>query len=142
MAEHLDKPKGEQMSPAEFQSAREFLGLSQDWLARHLGVTLRTVQHWEAGRHPVPPGVRREMEALEAQTSARVREIAQKLKNSTAPTVTLYRTDADYATADPDARFPARWLRMVAMRVALEVPVLSIVYADQVTTEAANAAHH
>lgn len=134
-------PEDERMTAAEFQSVREFLGLSQDWLARHLSVTLRTVQHWEAGKYKVPDGVRLEMEDLEARTGEFVGGIVGKLMDMPDPVVVVYRTDAEYKAANPDTEFPARWLRMVVMRVALEVPALSIVYADQAAQESAHAAH-
>jgi len=57
------------MTPAEFRVIREFLGLSGDWLAAHLGVSPRTVRHWEAGRYKIPDGVRLEIEDLEQRTA-------------------------------------------------------------------------
>src|SRR5690606_40083818 len=42
-------PDDERMTPAEFRVVREFLGLTPEWLAAHLGVSGRTVRHWEQG---------------------------------------------------------------------------------------------
>ena len=44
------------MTPAEFKTIREHLGLPAKWLAERLGVSLRTVQLWEADN-----GVEREV---------------------------------------------------------------------------------
>ena len=41
------------MTPAEFKEARARLGLTQSALAESLGVTLRCVQHYEAGHRKV-----------------------------------------------------------------------------------------
>lgn len=37
------------MTPAAIREARDKLGLSQTQLARALGVSVRSVKHWEAG---------------------------------------------------------------------------------------------
>src|SRR5690606_819281 len=51
-------PDDERMTPAEFRVVREFLGLTPEWLAAHLGVSGRTVRHWEQGKYAIPDGVR------------------------------------------------------------------------------------
>ena len=43
------------MTPEEFKSLRQQLGLNQTELAREWGVTDRAVRRWEAGHSPVPP---------------------------------------------------------------------------------------
>lgn len=45
------------MSPAELKTLRESLGLTAQWLADAVGVRLRTVQYWEAGRQKAPADV-------------------------------------------------------------------------------------
>ncbi|MFC5188001.1 hypothetical protein [Actinomadura harenae] len=73
----------------------------------------------------------------EVRAGAFVGGIAGKLMDVPDPAVVVYRSDAEYHAANPAAEFPTRWLRMVVIRVALEVPALSIAYADQVVrTEA------
>lgn len=137
MTEYTDPPgmpEDERMTDAEFKVVREYLGLTGDWLAAHLGVSGRTVRHWEQGKYPIPDGVRLEMEDLEARTAAFVDGIAEKLMDLPDPGVITYRTDAEYHAAHPEAPFPASWHRAVIARVAQEVPALAIAYADQVQT--------
>lgn len=45
------------MTPAEFKTIRESLGLTAQWIAENAGVKLRTAQYWEAGRMAVPVDV-------------------------------------------------------------------------------------
>jgi hypothetical protein len=132
MAEYTDPPDmpdDERMTDAEFRMVREYLGLTGDWLAGHLGVNPRTVRSWEQGRHPIPDGVRLEMERLEQQTSEFVGAVVAQLLDIAEPTVIVYRSDAEYHAAHPEIKFPASWHRMVVARVAQEVPGLGISYA-------------
>lgn len=124
-------PADERMTPAELKVVREFLGLSGDWLAHHLGVSPRTVRHWEAGTYPIPDGVRLEVEDLEHRTGEFIGGVVGALLDLPDPGVVTYRTDADYHAAHPGVPFPAPWHRAVVARVALEVPALSIVFADE-----------
>lgn len=41
------------MNAAEFKTLREYLGISSQWIADQLSVSLRAVQHWESGRNAV-----------------------------------------------------------------------------------------
>jgi hypothetical protein len=127
-------PADERMTDAEFKVVREFLGLSGDWLAAHLGVSGRTVRHWEQGKYPIPDGVRLAMEDLEARTGEFISGVIQKLMDLPDPGVITYRTDAEYHAAHPEVPFPASWHRAVIARVAQEVPALAIAYADSVET--------
>ncbi len=45
------------MHPAKFKILHESLGLSAQWLSDQLGVPLRTVQNWAAGRERIPQEV-------------------------------------------------------------------------------------
>jgi hypothetical protein len=131
MTEYTDPPgmpEDERMTDAEFKVVREYLGLTGDWLAAHLGVSGRTVRHWEQGKFPIPDGVRLEMEDLERRTHEFVAGIAGALMDLPGPGVVTYRTDAEYHAAHPDVPFPASWHRAVIARVAQEVPALAIAY--------------
>jgi hypothetical protein len=128
-------PEDERMTPAEFKVVREFLGLTGDWLAQHLGVSSRTVRHWEYGKYAIPDGVRLEMEDLEARTGTYVGSLVEQLMDLPDPGVITYRDDAEYGASHPDHEFPASWHRAVVARVAQEVPGLSIVYPDQAAKE-------
>ena len=125
-------PEDERMTPAELRVVREFLGLSSAALAGYLGVTDRTVRHWEAGKYPVPDGVRIEIEKLEAYTARFVADVVERLLDIPDPVVVTYRTDEEYHEAHPEIPLPASWHRAVVARVAQEVPALSIVYASDI----------
>lgn len=43
------------MSPAEFKTISESLGLTAQWLADRFAVNLRTVQYWQSGDRTNPP---------------------------------------------------------------------------------------
>lgn len=119
-------PDDERMTPTECRAVREYLGLTQDETATRLGVTERTVRSWETGRHAIPDGVRCELEEWEDRTADAVGLLVQQL------------TDRPAGAGDPALivpteehdGWPARWWRHVAMRVAVEVPGLSIRSAD------------
>lgn len=123
-------PEDERMSDAELRVVREYLGLSPEWLAEHLGVSGRTVRHWEAGKYAIPDGVRFEVEDLEKRTAEWIDVLVPKLLDLPEPAVAVYRTDADYHAAEPGSQFPASWHRAVVARLAQEVLGLSIAYAD------------
>ncbi|MEU4507119.1 DUF1870 family protein [Streptomyces sp. NPDC024089] len=129
-----DMPADERMTDAEFRVVREHLGLTGEWLAGHLGVSARTVRHWEQGKYPIPDGVRLELESLEARTAEFISGIVPQLLDMPDPVVLTYRTDAEYHTAHPEVPFPASWHRAVVARVAQEVPALAIAYAQQEET--------
>lgn len=125
-------PEDERMTDAELRVVREWLGLSPEWLAQHLGVSPRTVRHWEAGRYAIPDGVRLAVEELEASTTATVATTVGQLMDLPEPGLVTYRTDAEYHQAHPEQPFPASWHRAVVARVAHEVPALVIAYASNV----------
>jgi hypothetical protein len=118
-------PEDERMTDAELKVVREFLGVSGDWLADHLGVSPRTVRHWEAGKYPIPDGVRLTVEQLEQVAAQQVTAAVEMLNDAPDPVLGIPRTDAD---CPPECPFPAGWHRAIAARIALEVPGLSISY--------------
>jgi predicted transcriptional regulator len=121
-------PDDERMTDAEFRCVREWLGLTDKWVAAHLDVDQRTVRRWEAGTSPIPDGVREELEALEAMTGEAVAQAVAQLQDVPDVTVVVYRTDAGYRSAVPKATMPASWHRRVVMRAALDVPGVAITY--------------
>jgi len=121
-------PEDERMTPAELKVVREYLGLSSAALAKYLGVSDRTVRHWEEGKYPIPDGVRLEIEKLEAYTAEFVAGVVEKLMDIPDPVVVTYRNDEEYHAAHPEIPLPASWHRAVIARVAQEVPGLSIVF--------------
>ncbi len=123
-----DMPEDERMNSAEFRCVREFLGLTQEALAAALGVADRTIRRWEAGTDLIPDGARLDIEALEESTMRAVLALVGELRDAPDPTAVVYRTDAEYHAAEPSARMPASWHRMVIMRAAQVVEGVSIVY--------------
>lgn len=121
-------PDDERMTDAEFKVAREYLGLTGDWLAGHLNVSARTVRHWEQGAYPIPDGVRLELERLEERTAEFVGACVGPLLDMADAAVLTYRTDEEFHQARPGETFPASWHRRVVARVAQEVPGLTITY--------------
>lgn len=113
------EPDGTQpMSDAELRMVRDFLGLSAEWLAGHLGVALRTVRRWESGHSLIPDGVRVQVEELEAVAAGQVGAVVDALADSPDAVLTLVLGGA--------GGFPDSWWRMVAARVAQEVPGLHV----------------
>lgn len=120
--------EAEQMSDAELRVLRESLGLTGDWLAAHLGVSPRTVRHWEQGKYTVPRGVAKTLRGLEEETAALVKETAAELleeykTNPEPPQMVVYRTDEDYLASDPEPVRTASWHRAMVARIAQQVPV-------------------
>lgn len=65
---------------AEFRNRREEFGLSAEWLADQLGVTLKTVQRWENGHRRIPEGLVDDMQQLsEAMGEGMARPWAEHL---------------------------------------------------------------
>ncbi len=108
------------MSPAELRMVREYLGVSAEWLADRLGVALRTVRRWEHGQSAVPDGVREQVEELEVVAAGHVNAAVDALGDAVEAVLTIPDADA--------GGFPAGWWRMVAARVAQDVPGLHVRY--------------
>jgi len=53
------------MKPEELKQHREALGMTQDDLARELGVKMMTVSRWERGVYPIPRHIALAIEAIE-----------------------------------------------------------------------------
>jgi DNA-binding XRE family transcriptional regulator len=124
-----DVPADERMTAAELRVVREYLGLTGDALAAHLGVSSRTLRHWEAGVYAIPDGVREEIEDLEEVTARAVDDAVAQLMDVPDPVAVVYRTDDEYHHAHPEITLPASWQRAVVARAAERVPGLGIDYA-------------
>lgn len=116
------------MTGAEFRCLREWLGLTTDWTARHLGVAERTVHRWEADVSRIPRGVSDGLLRLSEITYEALSGIVEKLLDVSEPGVITYRTDADYREHHPEQDWPASWHRALCARIADEVPGLRITY--------------
>ncbi|MEU7831411.1 DUF1870 family protein [Nonomuraea sp. NPDC049129] len=122
-------PDDERMTDAELKVVREFLGLSLQWLADHLGVSLRTVQHWEQGKYAIPDGVRLTIEGLESTAAQQVDAGVGVLNDAPDAVMAIPRVDSD---CPPECPWPPSWHRAVSARIAQEIPGLSIVYTDTI----------
>ena len=119
------------MTDAEFRCVREWLGVTGEWLAVHLGVEGRTIRRWEAGTSPIPEGVREEIERLEQVTAEAVAQVVAQIRDASDVAVKVYRTDADYRAARPEVAMPASWHRRVVMYACQEVPGVAITYGEE-----------
>lgn len=121
------EPDGTQpMSPAEIRMVREYLGLTRPWLAGWLGVAERTIARWEDGKSPVPDDVRLKLEALEGVAAEQVGQLVDALAVEDKVVLSIPDTAA--------GGFTSGWWRMLAARVAVEVPGLYVRYADGTET--------
>lgn len=127
-ADPADMPEDERMTAAELRVIREYLGLTIEWLCGHLGVQGRTGRRWEAGTHPIPDGVRLEVQRIEEQTTQIVTAAIAACMDAPDPMVLTYRTDEEYRAHHPEQSWPASWHRAVTARIAQEVPGLEIDY--------------
>lgn len=125
MTETADPPG---MTDAEFKVIREYLGLTGDWIAAHVGVDPRTVRRWEQGIRPIPDMARLAIEQLAQDTSKSTNSLIEELRDLPEPAILTYRGDEDYQAHHPESPFSASWHRAVIARVAQEVPALSIVF--------------
>jgi hypothetical protein len=97
------------MTPAEFKTIRESLGLTAQWIADQAYVQLRTAQYWEAGRTAVPAdvanmlhGIDKKLEATVAQAVARIDELTKHHGAPAKITLLRYRSNADLWRFRPD----------------------------------------
>ena len=113
------------MSGAELRCTVEYLGLTDDWAAARLGVTRRTVQRWMHGERPIPLGVQRRVESWVTQTWEEYGLLLGSLSVYPGEPILTFRRDEDYWARRPDSgwldtKWPARWHRALAARVAAE----------------------
>jgi hypothetical protein len=117
------------MTAAELVLAREFLGLTGNWIAKAAHVSARTERRWESGQTEIPDGVQAIIETLESSASDAVSWLRTQLGRLTGAGVLLLRTDEDYlAACTGGIAMPARWHRHVAARIVLDDPGLTIAF--------------
>lgn len=97
------------MTPAEFRTMRETLGLTGQWVADRADVSLRAVQYWDEGRWVVPEAVEDMLETIEQTLEAAVEQALEQVDESIARgavpdeiTLIRYRTDKDLWRFRPD----------------------------------------
>ncbi|TGB14591.1 helix-turn-helix domain-containing protein [Streptomyces palmae] len=125
------------LTAAELRTAREFLGLTGDHLAKLLpssrgsGINPRTVRSWEQGRDPIPGRIRVAIAELKAETDQEVAKMVARCQGEQHPVLITYRSDEDYEAAHALGRWQASWHRRVCARAA-EQTGARIEYADLV----------
>lgn len=98
------------MTPAEFKSRREALGLPAKWLAERWSVSLLSVQRWERSR-AMPPELARDFEDIEERAS---KTVSMGIRRGDG-TIEVPRIDAESVDG-----FPAAYHRAIALRIAHE----------------------
>ena len=122
------------MTAAEFRIARDRLGVSGEWLAGELGVTLRTIRRWENGTAAIPAGAASDMAQILDATADFINAIADELLQAEPDEagnrwVLAYASEEMYALAHPGSPWPSGWHRAAMGRVAELVPGVRIHYA-------------
>jgi hypothetical protein len=102
------------VTPAEFRCAREFLGLSTQWVAEKLKVDSRDVRTWESGLAEIPAGATEFMQELLAAASQTVGTLTIKWSEQNGDKA----IPVPNGEVMPDGEMPARYYRHIASRVA------------------------
>lgn len=102
------------MTPAEFKTLRESLGLTTEWLATQFEVSQRTIARWEDDGTP-PEAVAGELLNIEDYAEGLVDDILEQLR-------ALDGADLEYAVPRinddaPSEQFPASFWRAIGARV-------------------------
>jgi DNA-binding transcriptional regulator YiaG len=118
------------LTAAGVRSAREALGMDEAMLARLLDIDERTVRRWERGENPIPTGVARELQAVDARYTTLVDQIADHYRHGRLSSIETYQSVA----RTPDAPLTARFHRTLCHQVVRKVPGLTVVYKTGDTT--------
>ncbi|WP_033518466.1 helix-turn-helix domain-containing protein [Bifidobacterium cuniculi] len=108
------------MTPAEFKSCRESLGLSTRWLADRWGVSEYSVQRWERSRL-LPDDLQADLLGLQVRFAA---EVAKGIEEH-GDAIIVPRTNAE-SVQD----FPATWWRLIAWQIRLKTGGVILYYDD------------
>lgn len=114
----LDTREKHLMEAAEFLIDREFLNVTQEWLAGYLGVTDRTISRWEDGDEIVPESIVDVIVQLKQHTRAEVLDLVQRISKGDLTEIETYQHEADYQKSDPTGPYCASWHRSVVGRAA------------------------
>lgn len=113
------------MTPAEFKTLRESLGLTAQWLATRFTVSLRTIRNWEDGATPVPDAIAEELLNLEAFVEAEADDAIEQLRayDGGEQVYAVPRVDVDLP-----GEFPASLYRAIGARVRASLPDATLDY--------------
>jgi hypothetical protein len=87
------------MTSAEYRTLREACGLSKQNAATFHNVALRTIEHWEAGKNPVPDGAAEELRLLDLNIDGAVQHKLDRFPASSQAkpfTLKRHRTAEEY----------------------------------------------
>ena len=82
----MNEPRDADSVAARLKALRSTLGLSQEQLARRLGVSFATVNRWESGRTQASPRALRVVAELEVEVAAASPSVPQRSKTQPGPT--------------------------------------------------------
>jgi len=115
------------MTSAELKTIRESLGLTAQWLADRVNVSLRTIRYWESGKSDIPLDVISQIEHLQKNflksVNTHVKEIKIILEKTKPEFVVLlrYRTDEDLWSYQTQFHpMPTTFHAQISMRVKSE----------------------
>lgn len=115
-----------EMTAAELKAQREYLGLSTQWIAETLVIGQRRIERMEAGREDIPHVIVSLIDEAQAEAKMLVQQYTavcrRKVKAAAGASVLLptYRTDK--SSAAEGLKYPSRWYRHIAARVADACP--------------------
>jgi hypothetical protein len=129
------------MTAAELRCSREYLGLTQGWMARYLMCDNRRLLRMEMGQEDIPERFVTKVDGLYESTAEVVKDLVSKYRamvdgrSEGEAELAIYRSDDSYRAdrkrkVDYGGKFTAQWHRMVAQRVADAVPGVVLVYKD------------
>jgi hypothetical protein len=123
------------MTAGELKCGREYLGLSTAWMAEKLVISERRIQRMETSQQAIPTPVITLMDEAWADAKALFEELhpvyRRKVKAGDGRPVILptYRTDKE--SVDWEEKYPARFYRHIAARIADGCAGAIIMFYDQ-----------
>lgn len=108
------------MTPAEFKSCRQSMGLTTAWLAHRWGVAERSVQRWERDRI-LPDNLAADLAGLQVRFAAEVAKAVEEDGDA----IIVPRTNLDSVGG-----FPASWWQLVAWAAHLQTDGMILYYDD------------
>lgn len=91
------------MTGAEFLTMRESLGVTAQWVADELGISLRTVQFWEAERSAVPDRAGILLATIDSAIEATVDDVLRSARDTDGQVYSLarYKDEASISATYP-----------------------------------------
>lgn len=116
------------MTPAEFKTVRESLGLSAQWLATHWSVSLRSIRNWEDGTSPIPPNISAELTAIEDYVDDAAERMIEAIESVPQNPQDLAIYEVPRVDADSPDIYPASLHRAIGARIRSALPEVTLEY--------------